>query len=78
MLPPASDDPMTPSLAEQLTLERMARSIDATNDVPTLQQLCRTLAHAWLAQQAASRWFIAHQGPQASDSPHRAAQEPQA
>ncbi len=43
-------DPMTPSLAEQLTLERMARSIDATDDVPTLQQLCRTLAHAWLAQ----------------------------
>ena len=69
---------MTPSLAEQLTLERMARSIDATSDVPTLQQLCRTLAHAWLAQQAASRWFIAHQGRQASDCPHRGAQEPQA
>ena len=69
---------MTPSLPEQLTLERMARTIDATSDVPTLQQLCRTLAHAWLAQQAASRWFITHQGRQASDSPHRAAQEPQA
>lgn len=67
---------MTPSLAEQLTLERMARSIDAADDVPALQQLCRTLAHAWLAQQAASRWFIAHQGPKASDSPQRAAQEP--
>lgn len=69
---------MPPSLAEQLTLERMARTIDATTDVPTLQQLCRTLAHAWMAQQAAPRWFIAHQGPQASDSPQRAAQEPQA
>ena len=71
-------DDMTPSLPEQLTLERMARTIDATTDVPTLQQLCRSLAHAWLAQQAASRWFIAHQGHQAPDSPHRAAQEPQA
>jgi len=69
---------MTPSLAEQLTLERMARSIDTTDDVPTLQQLCRTLAHAWLVQQAASRWFIAHQARHTPDCPQRAAQEPQA
>ena len=36
----------------------MTRAIDAVDDVPTLQGMCKQLLEAWMTQRAATTWVM--------------------
>jgi hypothetical protein len=46
------------TIAQQFELERMSRTIDGVNDVPTLRKLAKQLLQAWQTQKAATQWMI--------------------
>jgi hypothetical protein len=51
-------DPLALTPAQAFELERMTRAIDAVDDVPTLQGMCKQLLEAWMTQRAATTWVM--------------------
>jgi Fe-S oxidoreductase len=43
---------------QKFELERMSRTIDATNDPVALRELAKQLLQAWQSQKAATRWVM--------------------
>jgi hypothetical protein len=51
-------NPMRLTLSQSFELERMCRTIDETNDINTLRQLCKDTLRAWQMQRAATEWAM--------------------
>ena len=58
----ASMDSLAPTISltttQKFELERMSRTIDATNDPVALRELAKQLLQAWQSQKAATRWVM--------------------
>ena len=54
-------EPMELTVGQQFELERMTRTIDATNDVPALRTMAKQLLQAWGCQRAATQWAMRQQ-----------------
>jgi hypothetical protein len=58
---PPSADPIALTVTQQFDVERMSRTIDATDCVETLRNTCKLLLKSWQAQKAATDWAIRQQ-----------------
>ena len=55
---------------QKFELERMSRTIDATNDPVALRELAKQLLQAWQSQKAATQWVMRqHLGTPAQIAP---------
>ena len=58
---PPSTGPIALTVAQQFDIERMSRTIDRTDCVVTLRNMCKLLLKSWQSQKAATDWAIRQQ-----------------
>ena len=58
---PPNAGPIALTTTQQFDIERMSRTIDATDCVETLRNTCKLLLKSWQVQKAATNWAIRQQ-----------------
>lgn len=58
---PPSAGPIALTVAQQFDIERISRTIDGTDCVATLRNMCKLLLKSWQSQKAATDWAIRQQ-----------------
>jgi hypothetical protein len=58
---PPNAGPIALTATQQFDIERMSRTIDATDCVETLRNTCKLLLKSWQARKAATNWAIRQQ-----------------